>query len=119
MTVIGNKIATRRKDLSMTQEELAKRMGYKSKSTINKIENGTNDIPQSKIAKFAEVLDTSIAYLMGWEQNQEETTKKIDVTTDIIIRMEKDKNFSEVVQMLYKLDSEKIKAFKIMLNSFS
>lgn len=118
MTMIGNKIATRRKDLSMTQEELAKRMGYKSKSTINKIENGTNDIPQSKIAKFAEVLDTSIAYLMGWDNN-EETAKKIDVTTDILIRMERDKNFSEVVQMLFNLDSEKINAVKVMLRSFS
>jgi len=75
MTGIGNKIMARRKELNMTQEELAKKMGYKSKSTINKIENGTNDIPQSKIAKFAKVLNTSIAYLMEWE---EEIEKKSD-----------------------------------------
>jgi transcriptional regulator with XRE-family HTH domain len=56
-----------RKQLGLTQEELAKKMGYKSKSTINKIELGINDIPQSKIFQFAEVLGTTPAYLMGWE----------------------------------------------------
>ena len=41
---------------NITQEELATRMGYQSKSSINKIEKGINDIPQNKIVKFAEVL---------------------------------------------------------------
>lgn len=71
MSTIGNKIMNRRKLLGITQEELAKRMGYKSKSTINKIELGINDIPQSKIAKFAEVLLTTPSYLMGWEEEEE------------------------------------------------
>ena len=52
----------------MTQEELASRLGYKSKTTIAKIENGTNDIVQSKVTDFAKVLDTTPAYLMGWTQ---------------------------------------------------
>ncbi len=33
----------------MSQEELATKLGYKSRSTINKIEMGKNDITQSKI----------------------------------------------------------------------
>lgn len=40
-------------------------MGYKSKSSINKIEMGINDIPQSKVLAFARALDTTTAYLMG------------------------------------------------------
>ena len=67
MSTIGMNISRIRRDLGLTQEELAKKMGYKSKSTINKIELGINDIPQSKIAKFAEVLGTTPAHLMGWE----------------------------------------------------
>ena len=47
-----------------------------------------------------------------------ETSQKIDLATDIIIRMEKDSDFSELVQILYKLDSTKIAAFKTLLNSF-
>lgn len=51
----------------MTQEELASKLGYKNKSSIAKIETGTNDIIQSKVVEFANVLDTTVAYLMGWD----------------------------------------------------
>ncbi len=66
MSTIGENISQRRKELGWTQEELARRMGYKSKSTINKIELGINDIPQNKIVQFALVLNTTPAHLMGW-----------------------------------------------------
>lgn len=66
---IGINIRNRRKELNMTQEQLADKMGYKSKSSINKIEIGENDIPQSKIVRFAEALHTTPAYLMGWDQD--------------------------------------------------
>ena len=66
MPEIGKRIRSRREQLGMTQEELASRLGYKSKTTIAKIENGTNDIVQSKVTEFAKVLDTTPAYLMGW-----------------------------------------------------
>ena len=70
MSTVGRNIFLLRKELGWTQEELAKRMGYKSKSTINKIELGINDIPQSKIVKFAQALGTTPAYLMGWKEEQ-------------------------------------------------
>ncbi len=63
---IGTRIRTRREELSMTQEELAEKMGYKSRSTINKIELGKNDIPQNKIEAFARVLSIPPSLLMGW-----------------------------------------------------
>ena len=66
---IGNAIKAQRLQLNMTQEELAKAMGYKSKSTINKIEMGVNDIPLSKVSDFARVLHTTPAYLMGWSDD--------------------------------------------------
>ena len=70
MSTVGDNILVMRKKLGLTQEELAKMMGYKSKSTINKIELGINDIPQSKIAQFAEVLGTTPAHLMGWDEEE-------------------------------------------------
>ena len=51
----------------MSQEELAKKLGYKSRSSINKIELGINDLPQSKVKEFAIALDTTVSKLMGWE----------------------------------------------------
>ena len=47
------RIRKRREELGLSQEELAQKMGYKSRSSINKIEMGENDIPQKKIVKFA------------------------------------------------------------------
>ncbi len=66
MPEIGRRIKLKREELGITQEELAGRLGYKSKTTIAKIENGTNDIVQSKVAEFAKALHTTPAYLMGW-----------------------------------------------------
>lgn len=65
--MIGEKIKKRRDELGLTQEELASKLGYKSKSTINKIELGINDISQTKVVTFAEALETTPAFLMGWE----------------------------------------------------
>ena len=69
MLEIYKRIRTRREELGISQEELAKRIGYKSRSSINKIEKGENDIPQSKIVAFAKALQTTPERLMGWEQS--------------------------------------------------
>ena len=69
---IGANIKRRREQLGLTQEELAIKMGYKSKSTINKVELGINDVPQRKIVAFAEALVTDVNYLMGWDKEKEE-----------------------------------------------
>lgn len=62
------RIRTKRLELKMSQDELAKKTGYTSRSSINKIESGQVDLPQSKIIAFAKALNTTPAYLMGWEE---------------------------------------------------
>ncbi len=69
MLELYKRIRQRREELGMSQDELAKKLGYKSRSSINKIEKGENDIPQSKIIAFAEALDTTPEYLMGWHNS--------------------------------------------------
>ena len=54
-----------REELGMSQDELAKRTGYTSRSSIAKIEKGEVDLPQSKIALFAAALNTTPGALMG------------------------------------------------------
>ena len=71
MATLYDRIKSRRTELCLTVEELAHKMGYKDKSSISKIENGKADIPQSKIAAFADALQTTPAYLMGWEEQPE------------------------------------------------
>lgn len=66
---IGNRIKERREMLCMSQEDLAFSLGYKSRSSVNKIEKGKNDIPQTMIARIAEKLMTTPSYLMGWDDD--------------------------------------------------
>lgn len=44
-------IKMRREELGMSQEQLAKKVGYTSRSTIARIERGDFDLSQSKIAE--------------------------------------------------------------------
>jgi transcriptional regulator with XRE-family HTH domain len=69
---IGDRIKARRIELGLTQDELAKKLGYKSRSTINKIELNINDITQPKIIDFAAALDTTVSYLMGLDSDTSE-----------------------------------------------
>lgn len=67
MTTIYDRIKNLRENLELTQQELAERLGYKSRSTINKIESGQRDISSTQIIAFSKALNTTPAYLMGWE----------------------------------------------------
>lgn len=62
---IGDKIRKRREELGYTQDELAKKLGYKSRSSVNKVEM-SREIPMKKVKLYADVLDLSVPFLMGW-----------------------------------------------------
>lgn len=68
MTTIGDRIKARRIELDMSQDELARLVGYKSRSSINKIESDGRLLPQRKIMEIANALNTTPAYIMGWEE---------------------------------------------------
>lgn len=70
---VGERIAARRKELNMTQEELAYKLGYKSRSSINKIELAWSKVPLSKVEKVAAALECDAAYLMGWQEEPVES----------------------------------------------
>lgn len=55
-----------RKQLGLSQQDLADRLGYSDRSSIAKIESGSVDLPQSKIEAFAKVLGVKANDLMGW-----------------------------------------------------
>ena len=73
---IGERIKAARIKKGYTQTELADLLGYKSRSSINKIEKEGRDIPRSSIVKFAQILDVTPAYLMGWDEEPVESNVK-------------------------------------------
>lgn len=80
MSTIGENIRRAREKAGLTQDELAQKLGYKTRSSIAKIENGTNDIPQSKIAKIAEALNTTPSVIMGWDNPENDNNSKVKIS---------------------------------------
>ncbi len=84
MLKVGERIKECREKLGLTQDELAQITGYKSRSSINKIEKGGNDLPQSKIVAFAKALKTTPAYLMGWEDEKKDEPSAVILPSEKI-----------------------------------
>ena len=108
-----NKIKELRKAKGLTLEQVGALVGV-GKSTVRKWETGIiANMKRDKIASLAKALDTTPAYLMGWEEEQ----KKNDIQADIILKMRADTDFMSAVESLYKLDKEQLKSINQMLHT--
>ena len=67
----GDRIRTLREQRGITQEDLASVVGYKTRSSIAKIENGDSDPSQRMLLKIANALDVSPAELLEEPTGQE------------------------------------------------
>lgn len=74
MLVLYTNIRERRKELKMTQTQLAELVGYTDKTMISKIESGSVDLGQTKIMAIAKALRTTPKELMGWTDPLEAST---------------------------------------------
>lgn len=69
---IGERIKQRRKELDMTQAELAAKLGYKDKSAICRVERDyEQNLTLDRVTLFAEALNTTESWLMGWEEEEQ------------------------------------------------
>lgn len=64
-SIIGNRIKILRKELKLTQEELALKLGLKGKSSIANYEKGTISPSDDIKLQMANLFNCSIDYLMG------------------------------------------------------
>lgn len=105
MSGVGERIYKLRKELGITQEELAQKLGYKSKSSINKIEMGKSEVPQKKIGEFANALDTTPGYILGLA---DEESAKMNAVLSAAIKELKSKPVDEIAAMK---DNYEIRSF--------
>ena len=77
----GQKVKYLRQRLGLTQEELANKIGWKTKSSVAHIEQD-RDLPIDKIKLIADILGTTGAYLMGWERDPEKVDYVIPANDD-------------------------------------
>lgn len=99
---VGDRIRKERELKGWSQEELAKKMGYKGKATVSKAELHSGEITTAKVQKYADALGVSFEYLMGWTED--------DAYTKLL---ESVKN-GEIIRAIPKNDSKKMELISII-----
>lgn len=116
MNSIGERIKMKRIEKGWSQRDLAAKMNYSNHSTIGKIEAGKVDIPQSRVVQFAEVLNTTVAYIMGWEEQIESDPVG---AAELHFEMIMDEDLAEIFEDFKKLDATKKKIVKDLVRSLA
>lgn len=108
-SIVGERIRMLRKEMHLTQSQLAELTGFADKSGISRIENGENDLTQSKIILFANVLNTTPSFLMGWVEDP--SPKRIPASKGKIATDTK----NDIQSAYNEADSKTQRAVRIML----
>ena len=85
---VGDRIKKRRLELNMTQEELAKKLGYKTRGSVTKIESGYQNLTQPKIVAMAKALETTTDYLMGWGVTIKSNSNNYENAINAVLRLD-------------------------------
>ncbi len=89
-------------------------LGYKSRSSINKIELGDNDIPHAKILDFAKALECSPIYLLGFDDIEPDTYALSDPDADKYEYPSEIKIDRDDVMIISKKEQEILKKLRSM-----
>ena len=115
---VGSRLRMAREKVGMSQEELAHKLGYKHKSSINKVEIGEYRLRLDKASEIASILGVSVEYLMGIS---DDSTVSYPITQeeplfDIIVHVSDEKkkmiaDYTEALMDLSEEQQEKVHAF--------
>ena len=124
---IGQRMKERRKELKMSADELAKRLG-KDRSTIYRYEKGDiENLPLDILEPIANALETTPAYLMGWENSEkrkeikeeifgEEVAAELAEIADIMNKINKDAGFRELIININNLNPNEYSQIKSLVD---
>lgn len=96
---IGIRIKECRLEIGMTQEELAQKLGYTSKSSISKVEKGQDNLSPSRIEMFAKALGVDPLRLTKWGSSSRHDA---DLTVDERILIENYRNADDTTKEMIK-----------------
>lgn len=105
---IGLLIKQKREELGLTQEELAKKVGYKSRASINKIEL-QRDIPIKKLKPIADVLGIDIHVLVGLQNDIDDESPYAIDNAHMIAQIRNDYELTEALKIYFSLPKDKKK----------
>lgn len=95
-----NRLKELRKAKKLTQQELAEKTDIPYR-TLQRWENGENQIKPDKAKKLADFFGVSIAHLLGYDDNDFEKQIRIDTLNNLIYKMH-----TTYVSLLEKTDKE-------------
>ena len=79
---IGKRIQERRKELDLSVEDVAKKLN-KNRTTVYRYEKGDiGNLPLETLKPLADILKTTPAYLMGWEDKTDTVSKEPPLLQD-------------------------------------
>ena len=103
---VADRIRSRREELNISQEELARMIGNKDKSTISKIEKSGDNVTMKNINRIAEALNVTSQYLLGWEQEKEQLEKEIFKNVMDLCGLDEEKDEDIIRDLQNKLISQ-------------
>ena len=108
METLGQRIHRLRKEKKMSMDEVAKQMGYNTRSTICRLEKDEIDLPQHKLKQMADILGVSPAYLVMREELDEPNTLSLHVNgIDSITISINDKQTLDIIRIMMQYNDNK------------
>jgi len=104
---IGLLIKQKREELGMTQEELAHKVGYKSRASINKIEL-QRDVPLKKLKPIADVLGIDIHLLVDSTAEFTDTVYNPE-NASLVSKIRNDRDLTDALKVYFSLPDDKKK----------
>ena len=111
----GEIIKNLRKSKRMTQEELANKLGFQTKSAVSKIETGQRDVSQTTILKISEIFDVSPSYILGFCDN---AGKPKSVNDEVWAQICQDPEKLKLLERVMELPTEKLRLLLNFLQGF-
>lgn len=113
-----------RKQLNMSQDELAHKVGYSGRSSVSMVEKGLVDLPDSMVSKFADALGVSIYELRGdseehWQylEKMYETDKDAQLS-DLDLFLKESPEYYDLFIECKKIKKENIQQVIAILKTF-
>ncbi len=112
----GSRIKARRKEIGLSAERVAELLGV-SPATIYRYENGDIDkVPGDRLAPIAKVLNTTPAYLMGWDDSSLPSPDVAEDTITFPVLVDVAAGYDRPAQMLQNWEGEKIEVPRTFLH---
>lgn len=113
MDTVGRRIKNERERQGLTQDELARKMGYKNRSVVSAMEAAT-ELSLKKVKKVATALNVDPGYLMGYPSVRKGDTEIIFDSEKIQAAIERAIAQSYVKQMFSDIEIQIIKKYRMI-----